>query len=105
MKGRGLLLRCFPYEPEQLRRGRLIETCLAGEPEDSYRLEQAQGPHRVAVGRVLGLLERYCNVALCREVVDLVGLHLLHHADQVRGVGEIAVMQRESAVLDVRFLV
>jgi hypothetical protein len=31
-------------------------------------------------------------VALGGEVVDLVGLHLLHDADQAGGVGQIAVM-------------
>ena len=60
---------------------------------------------RVGVGRVLGLLERHRDVALRAEVVDLVGLHLLHHVDEARRIGEVAVMQDEAAVADVRILV
>jgi hypothetical protein len=44
-------------------------------------------------------------VALRAQVVDLVGLHLLHHVDEARRVGEVAVVQDEAAVADVRILV
>jgi hypothetical protein len=44
-------------------------------------------------------------VALRAEVVDLVGLHLLHHVDEARRVGQVAVVQDEAAVSDVRILV
>ena len=39
------------------------------------------------------------------QVVDLVRLHLLDDADQAGGIGEIAVMQHEAAVLGMRILV
>ena len=42
---------------------------------------------------------------LRREVVDLVRLHLLDDADQVGGIGQVAVVQHEIAVGDVRVLV
>ena len=44
-------------------------------------------------------------MALRPEVVHLVGVHLLHHVNQVRGIGEIAVMQHEAAAPVVRILV
>jgi hypothetical protein len=44
-------------------------------------------------------------VAHRRQVVDLVGLHLLDDADQVRAVGQIAVVQHQVAVLNVRVLI
>jgi hypothetical protein len=44
-------------------------------------------------------------VALRAEVVDLVGLGLLDDADQVRAVGQVAVVQHEVAVAQVRVLV
>jgi hypothetical protein len=44
-------------------------------------------------------------VALRRQVVDLVGLHLLHDADEAAAVGHVAVVQDELAVGQVRVLV
>jgi hypothetical protein len=35
-------------------------------------------------------------MALCRQIVDLVGLGLLQQPDQVGAVGEVAVMQMEA---------
>ena len=40
-----------------------------------------------------------------RQVVDLVRLHLLDDADQVGGVGQVAVVEDEVAVLHMRVLV
>ena len=44
-------------------------------------------------------------MALRRQVVELVGLHLLHDVDEAGGVGEVAVVQDELLMLDVRILV
>ena len=44
-------------------------------------------------------------MTLRAEVVDLVGLNLLHHVDEARRIGEIAVVEHEAAVADVRILV
>ena len=65
----------------------------------------AQRAQRVGVGRVLGLLEGHRDVALRRQVVDLVGLHLLDDAHQAAGVGHVAVVQDEAAAGLVRILV
>ena len=52
-----------------------------------------------------GCLEAHRHVALRAQVVDLVGLHLLDDADQVGRVGQVAVVQVEALVVDVRVLV
>ena len=44
-------------------------------------------------------------MALRRQVVDLVGLHLLDDADQIGGVGQVAVVQMQAHVALVRVLV
>ena len=44
-------------------------------------------------------------MALRGQVVDLVGLHLLDDADQAGAVGQVAVVQDEAPVVDVRVLV
>jgi len=44
-------------------------------------------------------------VALCRKIVDLVRLHLLHDTDQTGRVRHITIVQDEATVLDVRILV
>jgi hypothetical protein len=44
-------------------------------------------------------------MALRGQIVDLVGLYLLHDADQVGGVGQVAVMQVQSHAALVRILI
>ena len=61
--------------------------------ENADGLEQAQRAERVGIGGVFRRLERHLHVALRGEIVDLVGLRLLHDADQVGRIGHVAVMQ------------
>lgn len=44
-------------------------------------------------------------MALCREIVDLMRLHLLDDANQIRCIGEIAVVENHSATGVVRVAV
>lgn len=44
-------------------------------------------------------------MALRAQVVDLIGLHLLDEAGEVAGVGQVAVVQFEARIVDVRVLV
>ena len=78
---------------------------MSAEPEDADRLEQAQRADAVGVGGVFGRVEADLDVALGGEVVDLVGLHLLDDADQVGGVGQVAIVQEEARAALVRVLV
>ncbi len=83
----------------------LVEAGLLLQAEDADGFEDAQRADAVGVGGVFGHLERDGHVAHRGEVVDLVGLHFLNDADQVGGVGQVAVVQLEALVVDVRVLV
>ena len=39
-------------------------------------------------------------MALCGQIVDLVGLDLAHQTDQAGGIGQVAVVQGDSILLD-----
>ena len=67
------------------------------------RMRSVPMPSALAV--YSGRLEGDRDVAHRREVVDLVRLHLLDDADQVGRIGEVAVVQDEALVVDVRVLV
>ena len=71
-------------------------------PQDADRLEQPQGAKRVGVGGVLRRLEAHLHMALGREIVDLVGLRLLHDADEVGRIGQIAIMHEKARLFFVR---
>ena len=86
----------------QLRGRGLVEAGRLLEAQDADRLEQAQRAERVGIGGVFRRLEAHLDVALRREVVDLVRLDLLDEADQVGGVGQVAVVQEEARVRLVR---
>ena len=81
------------------------EAGLLLQTEDANGLQDAQGTHRIRVGRVLGRVERHRDMALGRQVVNLVGLHVLDDADQARAVGHVAVVQHKPTVVDVGILV
>ena len=55
-------------------------------------------PERVGVGGVFRLLERHLHVALRGQVVDFVGLHLLHDVDQAARIRHVAVVQDQTAL-------
>ncbi len=88
-----LLLRDLLHLAEQFRGGGLIEAGLPFPAENADGLEQAQRSEPVRVGGVFRRLERDLHMRLRREIVDLVGLRLLHDADDVGGVGQVAIVQ------------
>ena len=57
---------------------------------------------RVGVRRVLRRLEAHLHVALGGQVVDLVRLCFLHDADQVGGIGEVAIVHEKACALVMR---
>jgi hypothetical protein len=56
------------------------------------RIASSAPTEPIAVGRVLRRLEAHIDVALCAEIVDFVRPDLLYQADQVHGVGQVAVV-------------
>ncbi len=93
---RGLALRHLLHQTEHLAGGGLVEAHAVLQPQDAHGLQQAQRSQGVAVGRVLRRLEAHLHVALRRQVVDLVRLRLLHDADEIGGVREVAVVHEEA---------
>jgi hypothetical protein len=77
----------------------LIEAHSLAHLEDADRLEQAERAQRVCIGGVLGGLEADLNVALGGQIVNLVGLGLLHQTDQIGGVGQVAVVEKEPGLM------
>jgi len=57
------------------------------------------------VGGVFGAVKTHRNMVLLRQIVDLVRLDFLDDADQVAGIGEIAVMEAETEVFCVWILI
>ena len=98
LEGGGLVLRRFARVAVQFGGRRLIEAHAFIQFEDSDRFEQSERSQRVGVGRVFGRLEAHLDMALGGKVIDLGRLSLLDEADQVGGVGEIAVVQMKAHV-------
>ena len=91
----GLLLGGLLDEAVELAGAGLVELCFLFEAEDADGFEEAEGAQGVGVGGVLWLFEGDLDVGLGAEVVDLVGLDLLDDLDEGRGVGEVAVVEKE----------
>ena len=102
---RGFLLRDFLHQAIQLGGAGLVEAGLLFQAQDADGFQDAQGADAVGVGGVFRRLEGHGHVAHGGQVVDLVGLHLLDDAHQAGGIGQVAVVERELAVVDVRVLV
>ena len=89
----------------ELRGRRLIEAHPVLHAEDADRLQQPQRAERVGIRRVFRRLERHRDVALRREIVDLVGLDFLHDADEVGRIRHVAVVHEEAHFRLVRIVV
>ena len=103
-EGRGFRLgRCGAAV--QLGGARLVEPGGAGQAQDADGLEQAQGADAVGVGGVFRRVEADLDVALRREVVDLVGANLLDDADQVGRIGQVTIVKVKAGTPGVRILI
>jgi len=88
---------------EHLARRRLVEARL-----DAGVADRLQQPHRALPGdvaRVLRHVERDAHVRLRTEVVDLVGLQLVEHAHEPRGIRQVGMVQEQLDLLGVRVAV
>jgi hypothetical protein len=69
------------------------------------RLQNAQCAGGIGIGRVFGRLKAHLHVALRGQIVNLVRLHRLNDADQIRGVRHVSVMNLKMRAGNVRVLV
>ena len=74
---------------------------------DPWLAEIARGATLASqVPKRIGLPVEYLrNMGLSSEVVDLIGLHIMDNARQIRGVGQITIMQAELGIGFMRVLV
>lgn len=105
VEGRGFLLRDFLDQAVEFGGGSLVEAGFLFQAKEADGFEQAQGANGVDIGGVFRGFEADGHVRLGAEVVDLVRLHFLQDAGEVGGVGEIAVVELEAGVVDVRVFV
>src|SRR5436305_9608498 len=95
MERRVLVLRRLANLAEHLRRRRLVEAdaIVVGAADDADGFEHAKHAQTGDVCSEFGLAERQSHEADGTEVVDLVGLDLLHYSDERRQVLEVALDQ------------
>ena len=105
IKGCGFILWHFPRLAVKLRGRRLIEARLFREAKNADRLQNAQGTGGIGIRRVFRRLKAYLHVTLRGQVVNLIWLHRLNDANQIRRVGHISVMNLKMRVGNVRILV
>ena len=99
IEGSGLLLWHLLHLSEELGGGSLIDFGLFLQTEDAHSLQHAQCAHGIGFGCIFGHVKRYFDVALCSEVINLVGLYLLDDADERAAVGHVAIVQVDGAFL------
>ena len=65
----------------------------------------AERAEPVGVRRVFRRLKRHQHVRLGGEIIDFVGLRLLHDADDVGGVGHVAIFRSKATPFLVRIVI
>ena len=63
--------------------------------QDADRFEKAQCAKRVSIRGIFRGLETHLDVALRGEIINFVRLNLLNDANEVRRIGEVAIMQKK----------
>jgi len=97
VKGRGLVLRDRLHLAVELAGRGLVEA--GGEAGLLDGVDEAQGAHGIGLGGVFGQLERDLDMALGRQIIDLVGMDLFQQPVEVARVGQIAIGKEEALVV------
>lgn len=105
IEGGSFLLRSFLHQAIKFGGTGLIEAGFIFQAKYTNSFKDTQSADAVGVSRIFGRFETHRHVTHGGEVIDFIGLYLLDDADQVGGIGKIAVMQDEVFVLDVRILI
>ena len=105
IKRRGFFLRDFLHQTVQFGRGGLVKTGFVFQAQKADGFQQAQRADGIDICRVFGGFEAHGNMGLCTQVIYFVGTDFRQQAREVGGIGQIAVVQFEAHVVDVRILV
>ena len=99
IEGCGLALGHLLDESVELGSGGLVDAAGVGKTGNADGLQQTQDAHGIGISGELGDVEGDLHVALGREVVDLVGTDLADDADEGGGVGHVAPVEVDKALL------
>ena len=105
MEGGCLALRDFLHEAVELAGRGLIETGFFLQPQKADCLEQAQRTDGINIGGIFRRLKADRNMALRAQIIDFVRLYLVHDPRQVRGIGQVSIMEFEAGCGRVGILV
>ncbi len=83
----------------------MVEAGFLLKPEDANSLQNAQRAHTVNVGGVFRAFKADGHMGLSAQVVDFVWLRFLNDAGQVAAIAQVAVVQLEAGIVNVRVLV
>ena len=100
MERSGLTLGNFLHLAVQLRGRSLIHLAGLGQAADTDSLQHTQNAQCIHIAGVFGCIEGDLNMALCSQIVDLIGLDLAYQTDEAGGIRQVAVMQMDSIFLD-----
>ena len=94
IEGSALALGHLLHLAEELAGAGLVDLGRLFAASDAHGFDQPQGAHGVGLGGVFRhLVERHLHMALCRQVVDFIGLHGGDDANEAARVAHVAVMQ------------
>ena len=96
----GLALGNFLDFAVQLGGRSLIHLAGLGQAADTNGFQHTQNAQSVHIAGILRSIKRNLNMALCSQIVDLIGLDLAHQTDQTGGIGQVAIVQGDSVLLD-----
>ena len=92
-------LRDFLDQTVHLRAASLIITGLQADFPDGF--QDADGADPGDIAGIFGDVEGDADMALGGEVIDLVGLDAVEELDEIRRVGDVAIMEEQAHSIDV----
>ena len=98
-KGRGLNLGYLLNFTIHFRRRSLIISNLFNQTGLANRLKNTHGPQSSDVARIFRNIERYPNMALSTQIINLVRLQIIQQLDQLDCISEISVMEIQVGVI------
>ena len=105
VKGRGFGLRRFHGRAVHFRGGCLAEPRLSLQARNPDGFQEPQRAQRIRIGGVLGRLEAHLDMALGRQIVDLVRCRFLDDTNEVRRIRHVAMVQDQITMRRMRVLV
>ena len=97
MEGCGLPLGDLLHLAEKLGGRRLIHSGFLGQSQNPAGFQNPQNPQGIHITRILRHIKGNLHMALGRQVVNLIGLHLANDANQAGRIRQIPVVELDFA--------